>query len=94
MDYKPEVPSHNYFKSQLCGTLKNLRTIPKRLGSQSSQCCGLAFTQVKNIRVCKMMESGSSLFENQGHCRVLGFVFYFFIQEEHLLFSRFDTFVK
>jgi len=23
------------------------------------------------------------LFENQGHCRDLGFVFYFLIQEEH-----------
>ena len=28
-DYKPEVPSHNSFESQLCGTLKNPHAIRK-----------------------------------------------------------------
>jgi len=57
--------------------------------ARSSRCCDLAFTQVKNRKVCKMLwwnPTVGDLFENQGHCRVLGFVFFFlfFFQEEHL----------
>ena len=43
-DYKPEVPSHNSFESQLCGTLKNAHAIRKEK-ARSSRCCGLSFTQ-------------------------------------------------
>ena len=49
-DYKPEVPSHNSFESQLCGTLKNPHAIRKEK-ARSSRCCGLFFTQVKNVKV-------------------------------------------
>ena len=49
-DYKPEVPSHNSFESQLCGTLKNPHAIRKEK-ARSSRCCGLSFTQVKNVTV-------------------------------------------
>ena len=43
-DYKPEVPSHNSFESQLCVTLKNAHAICKEK-ARSSRCCGLSFTQ-------------------------------------------------
>ena len=33
-DYKPEVLSHNSFKSQLCGTLKNPHAIHKEKGTE------------------------------------------------------------
>ena len=33
-DYKPEVPSHNSFESQLCGTLKNPHAIRKEKGTE------------------------------------------------------------
>ena len=49
-DYKPEVPSHNSFESQLCGTLKNPHAIRKEK-ALSPRCCGLSFTQVKNVKV-------------------------------------------
>ena len=49
-DYKPEVPSHNSFESQLCGTLKNPHAIRKEK-ARSSRCCGLSFTQVKNVKL-------------------------------------------
>ena len=49
-DYKPKVPSHNSFESQLCGTLKNPHAIRKEK-ARSSRCCGLSFTQVKNVKV-------------------------------------------
>ena len=49
-DYKPEVASHNSFESQLCGTLKNPHAIRKEK-ARSSRCCGLFFTQVKNVKV-------------------------------------------
>ena len=49
-DYKPEVPSHNSFESQLCGTLQNPHAIRKEK-ARSSRCCGLSFTQVKNFKV-------------------------------------------
>ena len=35
-DYKPEVPSHNSFESQLCGTLKNPHAIRKEKGTEFS----------------------------------------------------------
>ena len=33
-DYKPEVPSHNSFESQLCGTLQNPHAIRKDKGTE------------------------------------------------------------
>ena len=33
-DYKPDVPSHNSFESQLCGTLKNPHAIRKEKGTE------------------------------------------------------------
>ena len=33
-DYEPEVPSHNFFESQLCGTLKNAHAIRKEKGTE------------------------------------------------------------
>ena len=33
-DYKPEVPSHNSFESQLSGTLKNPHAIRKEKGTE------------------------------------------------------------
>ena len=56
-DYKPEVPSHNSFESQLCGMLKNPHTIRKEK-ARSSPCCGLFFTQVKNIKVFFFFQEG------------------------------------
>ena len=49
-DYKPEVPSHNSFESQLSGTLKNPHAFLKEK-ARSSRCCGLSFTQVKSVKV-------------------------------------------
>ena len=49
-DYKREVPGHNSFKSQLYGTLKNPHAIREE-NARSSRCCGLFFTQVKNVKV-------------------------------------------
>ena len=48
--YKPEVPSHNSFEFQLCGMLKSPHAIRKEK-ARSSRCCGLFFTQVKNVKV-------------------------------------------
>ena len=48
--------------------------------ARSSQCCGLSFTQVKHVKVCKELwwnPAVSYLFENQGHCKDLGFVCFF-----------------
>ena len=38
-DYKPEVPSHNSFESQLCGTLKNPHAIRKDHGVPGAVVC-------------------------------------------------------
>jgi len=54
-DYKQEVLSHNSFKSQLCGTQRT-HTLFVKNRAQSSRCCGLAFTQIKNIEVCKELQ--------------------------------------
>ena len=35
-DYRPEVPSHNSFESQLCGKLKNPHAIRKEKGTEFS----------------------------------------------------------
>ena len=59
-DYKLEVPSHNAFESQLCGTLKNPNAICKEK-AWSSRCCGLSFIQVKNVKVfCFKKGNGNS----------------------------------
>ena len=56
-DYKPEVPSHNSFESQLCGTLKNPHAIRKEK-ARSSRCCGLSVTQVQNVKVFFFCQEG------------------------------------
>ena len=47
---KSEVPPQNSFEYQLCGMLKNPHAIRKKK-ARSSRCCGLFFTQVKNVKV-------------------------------------------
>ena len=54
-DYKQEVLSPNSFESQLCGTQRT-HTLFGKNRAQSSRCCGLAFTQIKNIEVCKELQ--------------------------------------
>ena len=52
-DYKPEVPSHNSFESQLCGTLKNPHTIRKGVGRGVSGVVVWPLTKSKTSRCAK-----------------------------------------
>ena len=59
-DYKPEVPSHNSFESQLCGTLKNPHAIRKEKGTEFPVLWFVLHPSKKRQDVQRvMMESGS-----------------------------------
>jgi len=63
------------------GGRERTHTLFVKSRARSSQCCGLSFTRVKNVKVCKELRwnpAVGDLLENQGHCRDLGFVFLFF----------------